>query len=121
MEDKNYPYGYQLSFYERVKLRLKKLNYRLSIGIAITFIVLTVAAASMLKIVPKIQLGIWQNIWITFLFLLVGIQGLIWMITGEIKRHSNITLRGRWVPLVGFILFVFCWSLAFMAVMGIFR
>src|SRR4030095_7358916 len=109
-KDQQYPYGYQLSFFERLKLRLKKVNYRLSLGIWITFFGLAGIALLSEKVVSESQFLYWQEIFGGVIFLLVGLQGLMWAITGEMKDAANLTHRGKWVAIVGVIVWVICWA-----------
>ena len=109
-KDDQYPYGYQLSFLERTRLRLKKANYRLSLGISISFFLLGVGMILTKKLVPDPEFQYWRDFWGACLFLLFGLQGLLWMITGEIKKAANLTSRGKWVTRFGFVIWIVCWS-----------
>jgi hypothetical protein len=109
-DDKQYPYGYQLSFSERLKLRLKRINYHLSLGIWIIFFIVGGIALLTEKVVSESQWVYWRNYWGGVLFFLFGFQGLIWAITGEIKTTANLTNRGKWVVLAGILLWTSCWG-----------
>jgi hypothetical protein len=109
--DTQYPYGYQLSFFERFKLRLKKINYRLSMGITVSIFTLAGIAFLIEEVVPESQFLYWQKFLSGMVFLLFGFQGLIWAVTGELKKTANLTSRGKWVAIVGGILWVICWSI----------
>ena len=108
--DKQYPYGYQLSFFERLKLRLKKINYRLSMGITISIFALAGIALLIEKVVPESQFLYWQKFLGGMVFLWFGFQGLIWAVTGEMKKTADLTSRGKWIAIIGVILCVVCWS-----------
>ena len=108
--DQQLPYGYQLSFFERLKLRLKKLNYRLSMGISISFFAFGGLALLIKNAIPESQFLYWQKFFVSVLFLLFGFQGLIWTITGEMKDSANRTRRGKWVSIVGVVVWVICLS-----------
>ena len=108
--DHQLPYGYQLSFFERLKLRLKKLNFRLSMGISISIFAFGGLALLIKNAIPESQLLYWQKLFAGMLFLLFGFQGLIWTITGEMKDSANRTRRGKWVSIVGIVVSVICLS-----------
>jgi hypothetical protein len=59
--DNQYPNDYQLSFFERSKLHLKKINYRLSLLIVISFFAFGSAIILMEKIFPNLEFLYWQN------------------------------------------------------------
>ena len=108
-DDKQYSYGYQLSFSERLKLRLKKINYRLSLVLVISFFLLSSIAALLEKIFPAATIQHWQDLLYILAFLLLGLQGVIWIITGEMKKMATLTYRGKWVQWFGLIIWLFCW------------
>jgi hypothetical protein len=110
--DKQYPYGYQLSFSERLKLRLKKINYRLSLGLAISFFILSGIALLLERIFPDAAIHRLQDYLYSLAFLLLGFQGMIWVIAGEMKKLANLTSRGKSVKWLGLITWAFCWYLA---------
>jgi hypothetical protein len=101
--DNQYPYGYQLSFFERSKLRLKKINYRLSLLIVISFFAFGGAIILIEKVVPNLEFLYWRKILGSTSFLLLGFQGLIWAITGEMKKAVSYTYRGKSIVLIGII------------------
>ena len=104
-----YPYGYQLSFFERLRLRLKKINYRLSLGIWISFFVLAGIFILTKDLISESQLAYWQKIWSGVFFFLFGLQGLVWAITGEMKKSTNLTTQGKWITIIGLVLWIYCW------------
>ena len=108
--DNQYPYGHQLSFFKRFKLRLKKINYRISMGITVSIFALGGIVLLIEKVVPESQFLYWQKFFVGVLLLLFGFQGLIWAITGEMKDTANLTHRGKGVAIAGLILWVICWS-----------
>lgn len=102
------PYGYQLSFFERLKLRLKKINFRLSLALWIAFFVIGNIAILEPTFLQKAQLVYWQKIWSSLAFFLLGFNGFIWMITGEMKKAADLTYRGKSVIAIGAFTLLFC-------------
>lgn len=103
-----YPYGYQLSLLERIRLRLSKINYRLSIGLGISILVLGSIDLLVNQIMSETLAQ--SKLFGGVIFLLAGLQGLVWAITGEMKKTANLTYRGKWISIGGAILCVICWS-----------
>jgi hypothetical protein len=111
--DDQYPYGYQLSSFERSKLRLRKINYRLSLLIMISFFAFGSIIILMEKIVPNLEFLYWRKILGSISFLFLGFQGLIWVITGEMKKTASLTYRGKSIVIIGIISWLVSWFVAF--------
>ncbi|MFT3892487.1 MAG: hypothetical protein QM730_12700 [Anaerolineales bacterium] len=87
---------------------MKKINFRLSLTLWIAFFVIGNIAIVEPTFLQKAQLVYWQKVWGSLAFLLLGFNGFIWMITGEMKKTANLTYRGKSVIAIGVFTLLFC-------------